>query len=238
VSTGERLCGTRRPGPSGKKAKKQKSEEAEKMSELLRIPGFVSREDCRGLVACYEANKALALVTPNDFWNGRPLYFEKIPLSWRQAQSRIHDIAFEQVPLIAAHFKHDKPIFPETVNLVVWPPGYEMTPHIDNAHLDGSSNGMDWRTFSAVVYLNDDYEGGEIYFPNIDVSIKPTCGLLVAFSSGARHMHGVRNVTSGIRYTLAMWFTDRPDKTNRALANYAGHAAGGAGTLVARQARQ
>jgi len=184
------------------------------------IPNFVSKEDCRNLVACYEANKALALNTPQEFWNGRPLYFESIPESHRDMKLRIHAIAFNQVPLITKHFNHPKQIFPETVNLVIWPPGYEMTPHIDNAHLDGTSNGMDWRTFSAVVYINDDYEGGEIYFPRINETIKPTCGLLVAFSSGARHMHGVRGVRKGIRYTLPIWFTDRPDKANVAMANY------------------
>lgn len=36
---------------------------------------------------------------------------------------------------------------------------------------------------SYVVYLNDDYENGEIYFPEIDIKIKPSAGSVIMFKS-------------------------------------------------------
>ena len=191
------------------------------MSELLMINEFISAADCQSLIECYRANQALTLKIPDRFWNSRPLYFEAIPNSFQDIKRKIRSVILQEASLIKNHFNHAIEIFPETINLVVWPPGHELTPHIDNEHLDGTSNGMEQRTFSAVLYLNDNYEGGEIYFPVINESIKPTTGQFVAFRSGRRHMHGVRNVTGGLRYTMAAWFTDRPAKANYAFINYA-----------------
>jgi predicted 2-oxoglutarate/Fe(II)-dependent dioxygenase YbiX len=190
------------------------------MSELLMINNFISKADCQRLIECHQENHALTRKFPNAFWNNRSLYFEAIPDSFRDVKLKIRSIILREASLINNHFRHTIKIFPETINLVVWPPGYELKPHIDNEHLDGTSNGMEQRTFSAVVYLNDNYEGGEIYFPAINASVKPTMGQLVAFRSSRRHMHGVRDVTRGLRYTMPAWFTDRPAKANHALLNY------------------
>jgi hypothetical protein len=40
---------------------------------------------------------------------------------------------------------------------------------------------------SAVMYLNDDYESGEIHFPDFDVLIKPQAGSIVIFPSDVMH---------------------------------------------------
>ena len=60
---------------------------------------------------------------------------------------------------------------------------------------------------ATIVYLNDDYAGGDIYFPEYDISIKPEAGDLVSFPDTPNFVHGVRPITSGIRYTAPRWFT-------------------------------
>jgi hypothetical protein len=60
---------------------------------------------------------------------------------------------------------------------------------------------------ATLVYLNDNYEGGEIYFPEHNIYIKPEKGDLVCFPDNPGYIHGVMPITSGTRYTLPRWFT-------------------------------
>ncbi|KAK3755635.1 hypothetical protein RRG08_014602, partial [Elysia crispata] len=87
--------------------------------------------------------------------------------------------------------------------------------HADNCNLmpDGSClkeyPSFFNRDYSAILYLNDDFEGGEFFFAHANkseqVSVRPKCGRLVAFNAG--HFHGVKAVKKGQRCALALWFT-------------------------------
>ncbi|XP_029359828.1 prolyl 3-hydroxylase 3 [Echeneis naucrates] len=68
------------------------------------------------------------------------------------------------------------------------------------------------RDLSAILYLNDNFDGGELFFTKRDAKtvtaqVKPSCGRLVGFSSGPVNPHGVTAVTNGRRCSLALWFT-------------------------------
>ncbi|XP_077382051.1 prolyl 3-hydroxylase 3 [Festucalex cinctus] len=91
--------------------------------------------------------------------------------------------------------------------------------HVDNCLLEPDTRQC-WkeppafvhRDLSAVLYLNDNFDGGELIFTNRDAKtvtarVKPTCGRLVGFSSGPINPHGVAAVTKGRRCALALWFT-------------------------------
>lgn len=78
-----------------------------------------------------------------------------------------------------------------------WDVGQSMGPHCDN--YDGHSN----LAFSMVTYLNDSYSGGEIFFPNQDVKIKPKAGSLIMFPSHEPFVHQVLPITSGTRYMMS-----------------------------------
>lgn len=68
-----------------------------------------------------------------------------------------------------------------------------------------------WRDYSAILYLNDDFDGGEFIFAKskdaIEATVKPTCGRMVGFSAGKENLHGVQAVVKGRRCALAMWYT-------------------------------
>lgn len=74
------------------------------------------------------------------------------------------------------------------------------------------------RDYSAVLYLNDDFEGGEFVFTSpkpvakhqwkVEAEVKPKCGRLVGFR--AEDLHGVKAVISGRRCAIAMWYTLDP----------------------------
>lgn len=72
--------------------------------------------------------------------------------------------------------------------------GKSMGPHVDDYN-----NGDD-PNISVVLYLNDNYEGGEINFPNQDITIKPEAGSIVIFPSVEPYYHQSLPVISGVKY--------------------------------------
>ncbi len=66
---------------------------------------------------------------------------------------------------------------------------------------------MAHRDFSGIVYLNDDYQGGEFYFTVHDTAIKPKKGMLVAFTAGFYHEHAVLRVEGAERLTMPFFLT-------------------------------
>ena len=105
-----------------------------------------------------------------------------------------------------------KALYPDYTDLVYWPVGKSMEVHADSKYLDGSDGKFPWRKISGVLYLNDDYEGGETYFPEQNVKYIPEAGHLIMFPSDLTHPHGVTEITKGDRYTLPIWFTDDETK--------------------------
>lgn len=71
-----------------------------------------------------------------------------------------------------------------------------MGPHVDRNY-DHKDNTMDW---TALIYLNDDYEGGELVFTELDFSIKPKAGSIVFLPCDA--IHEVREVSKNYKYYL------------------------------------
>jgi Rps23 Pro-64 3,4-dihydroxylase Tpa1-like proline 4-hydroxylase len=72
------------------------------------------------------------------------------------------------------------------------------------SHLD---NGERTRRYaSAVAYLNDDYEGGELYFQDLNFTYEPVAGDVVIFPSGAPFRHEAKPVISGTKYSIANWW--------------------------------
>jgi predicted 2-oxoglutarate/Fe(II)-dependent dioxygenase YbiX len=87
-------------------------------------------------------------------------------------------------------------------------PGNTTEEHADNQNLDGTpKDGCSNFVVSAVVYLNDDFTGGDLMFPRIDYRYKPSSGDCVIFPSDLIHSHYVDRVSSGNRFSLAIWFS-------------------------------
>jgi hypothetical protein len=61
------------------------------------------------------------------------------------------------------------------------------------------------RAISFLIYLNDDYEGGNIEFPFVNVNLKPEKNSLVIFPSNYLFGHIAHPVTNGTKYALVNW---------------------------------
>ena len=89
----------------------------------------------------------------------------------------------------------DVNLYLEYWNIVQMLPGIDMEVHQDRSHRD----------YSSVLYLNEDFTGGNTYFPKNNFTCNPKKGKIIFFSS--RTYHGVTEVISGERYTLPCWYS-------------------------------
>ena len=106
---------------------------------------------------------------------------------------------------------YDTTLYLDYWDLVKWYPGDFMHMHADN--VDEYRVPFDycgWRTHSAILYLNQNFEGGETIFRDQNCNIFPETGKLLMFPAGYDYTHGVNAVEKGNRYTIALWFTEDP----------------------------
>jgi hypothetical protein len=152
---------------------------------------------CSQLLDEYHANPNKRIDHAADLsFDGRVVFLHRMT---SDVQALAATIALEAAKVLGRHFQCT--LYPETVSLVGWPPGTEMA-----EHRDGHNPHTQHRTHAALIYLNDQTEGGEIYFPALGTVISPRRGLLIAYD---KHLsHGVRPV-SEFRYTLTLWYTDQ-----------------------------
>lgn len=74
--------------------------------------------------------------------------------------------------------------------------GVELKAHTDQ-HTDPSIK------YAAILYLNDDYTDGTLFFKNKDIDLRPKPRDLLIFPGNEEYEHGVRHVGEGpIRYVL------------------------------------
>jgi len=101
------------------------------------------------------------------------------------------------------NYPSSEPIYVHVMGLIKYVEGDWMEVHWD--WMDENCNSC---VLSSVMYLNEDYSGGEIKFPNLGKEYHPKPGAWISYPSlDTRFNHGVNIVTSGVRYALAWCFT-------------------------------
>lgn len=100
---------------------------------------------------------------------------------------------------------------PTSPAMVRWLPGQLQMPHADKElHTGpdaGKPNDFPYYDIAGLFYINDDYEGGELYFPNQEIQFKPKKGAAYFFPGDMNYIHGVTPIISGIRYTVPFFWT-------------------------------
>jgi hypothetical protein len=72
------------------------------------------------------------------------------------------------------------------------------------------------KAFTSIIYLNDNYDGGELYFPQHNgFEIKPKKGTMLIFSGTIDNMHGIKEVTQGTRYTHVTFWSNNISKSSK-----------------------
>ena len=73
--------------------------------------------------------------------------------------------------------------------------------HDENSHLEHANRCLVW-----MIYLNDDYEGGETEFLYYKKRIQPEKGKLLIWPAGMTHAHRGGLVLKGTKYIVTGWF--------------------------------
>lgn len=74
-------------------------------------------------------------------------------------------------------------------------------------HVDHVDDGLFMcRRLSAVYYMNEDFSGGDLHFPKVNVTITPKKNQLLLFPSNYIYNHEVMPIKDGIRYAMVQWF--------------------------------
>ena len=185
-------------------------------SDFIRLEGFLDPQECRVLIDCFQRNANLLFRNPagDPFWVHRYLWMSSIPDTEGACKRIMQNARNRIIGMVREFYGEPREIFADSVQLVRWPPGVAMPPHADNCEPDGQPNIAPHRDYAAVVYLNEEFSGGEFYFVNLEVEIKPKTGLLVAFTGGLRHLHGVRAAEGAVRFTMPSWYTHDKSKAD------------------------
>jgi predicted 2-oxoglutarate/Fe(II)-dependent dioxygenase YbiX len=88
--------------------------------------------------------------------------------------------------------------------LLRYGPGQGYSEHVDS--MPGSSSIYGQRLLSALLYLNDDFEGGELHFSRQGLTYNPEAGSLVLFPSNFCFPHASLPVHKGNKYAVVTWF--------------------------------
>lgn len=178
-------------------------------SQIYEIENFLSPEECDLIVAWFNGTPKM-INTAQYLFNGKTIDYENIQNVL--IKRIINSFKFDATSTAKKIFGEEH-LYPDYTAAVLWESGSGMVVHADNSDLDGNPNYCHWRQYSGVLNLNDDFLGGETFFPDYGpYFIKPKKGKLALYPSTLEYKHGVSTVV-GTRFTLPIWFTTDRNKT-------------------------
>jgi predicted 2-oxoglutarate/Fe(II)-dependent dioxygenase YbiX len=133
---------------------------------------------------------------------------ERVKMSdaWIKKESVFYTAVKSCFEEVIVKYKTDFPLFSvgRTTDFRInkYGKGGFMSRHVDNIH---HSHGQQYGypQVSALLYLNDDYEGGEFYVA--DKKFCPAKGSAIIFPSNFMFPHEAKTVTSGTRWSIITW---------------------------------
>jgi hypothetical protein len=144
----------------------------------------------------------------SDYWKDRVCTYHSLNKNDKKIDPVLRTLFKRLEPIIEDFF--NVKVTPTGTTIVRWLPGQFQKPHADKELHDGPDAGTpnDFPNYdiSSLFYLNDDYEGGELYFPLQDIKFKPKKGAAYFFPGDKNYIHGVTEIKNSIRYTCPFFW--------------------------------
>ena len=100
----------------------------------------------------------------------------------------------------------------EPLAVLRYAPGQQYRPHLDTL-----ANTANQRVATALIYLNQGYEGGRTHFPLLDLTVEPRGGDMIVFTNLAADgtpaplsRHAGLPVTRGVKWLATRWIRQAP----------------------------
>jgi hypothetical protein len=186
--------------------------------DIVVYKNFITAEECKKMITALDAQAETGKISwmPISFYEsyssvlpqdndkevldaGLPgTIFSDIENKMPEAIASVHDLDPKIISKIGYHTQK-------------WEPGAYARVHSDNTDEHGNSGAFTRSRYAGFLYLNDDFEGGLLRFPDQNIEIKPEVGMLAVFDGGFNNMHEVSLITSGVRYTIGSFWDDREE---------------------------
>ena len=172
----------------------------------LVVKNFLSEDDINLFMGYVSAQNFGEL--SENYWDGRVILLSSVKDIQVQnllISKRIEIMQLTESILLDNGIDHK--LYSDTICFSRWPEGYALEPHADSENTDDTRHEYPCRNFGSVMYLNSDYDGGEIYFPRIGLKFKPEPGTMILFPGTLKYLHGVKKITTGVRHTVATFLS-------------------------------
>jgi hypothetical protein len=183
----------------------------ESLSPELKIKvvnDFIDKNDCDILVEYINNN----YLDKNKFYmpekaieNNRFRYESNVPETHRlsdhkEISSILNLYSDKFISECKSFFQDEGPLYLASQWLTMLGAGTRLPCHYDD------HSGAEYLFRSGVIYLNDDYDGGFLKFPDLNLTISPEKYSLVVFESHS--LHEITEILSGIRMAMPIWATN------------------------------
>jgi predicted 2-oxoglutarate/Fe(II)-dependent dioxygenase YbiX len=185
------------------------------VDNIVELKNFLTEEEKERLTNFALNNKTWDITESHVNENGTVIYDANVwadRVCTAKSMEISHDPEIKQVVegLIVRLKKEVDKFFDVNVQatgpaIVRWPIGTRQDPHADKELHEGpdagTPNDFPHYDIASIFYFNEDYEGGELYFPIQGIEFKPTAGSAYFFPGDKYYVHGVRPILSGNRFT-------------------------------------
>lgn len=166
------------------------------------VDEYLSREECRDIISSIEEHISPHPSGEIGMFAGPSFNEDSIP------NDSLGKIAHSVKKSVSARFGGEYKI--KNLFYSKMSKGAYNKMHYDNYYVSADDNSVKPRgphqfDKSAILYLSDDYDGGELHFPLQSLTLKPTPGTLVMFEGNTKVPHEVKTVKSGSRYNIIMF---------------------------------
>lgn len=190
------------------------------LSNIVEIENFLTESEIERLKDFAYNNKIWDITETHYDEDGLVLYDHKIwedrvctYQSLKKSDELILELIYDMIRRLKVEVEKffDVKVQATGPAIVRWRVGDRQEPHADKEfHIGeerGRPNDFPHYDIASLFYFNDEYEGGELYFPVQGIEFKPKPGAAYFFPGDRFYVHGVRPVKSGLRCTSPFFWT-------------------------------
>ena len=195
---------------------KVEEEEIDKYKENIKVYDDIFKEDvCEYIVKYCEKNSLFSrskVVNDSEYIKD----VSEVRTSFTSFIKDRDDIIFKFIYEKVADLLDLPQSYIEDLQCVRYTKGQEFKVHFDTLY----TSDLNSRFHTLLLYLNDDFSGGETFFPEVDMKIRPKTGRLLHFinkkQTGERILysaHAGLPVENGVKYACNIWVKGDVEET-------------------------